>query len=85
MVIRYMGGCPLVPFEDVRSSNTLAEKGASLSPRALLQVAELLRASRSARDALCTDRDTTPRLTAMASALSPMRSLELDITTAIIS
>ncbi len=85
VVLQYIGGHPLVRFEDVSASLTLAEKGATLSPRALLQIAEMLRASRAARDALVTGRDNTPRLSAMASMLSSMRHLETDITDAIIS
>ena len=85
VVLQYIGGHPLTSFEDVRPAITMAEKGAALSPRALLQVAEMLRASRSARDTLCTDRDNTPLLTVRAAALTPMRSLEIDITTAILS
>ena len=85
VVLQYLGGHPMVPFEDVRPSLTLAEKGASLSPRALLNVAEMLRASRAAQDALCTERDTTPILTGKASALTRVRHIEQDITDAILS
>ena len=85
VVLQYIGGNPLSHFDDVRQAIRLAEKGSSLSPRSLLDVAMMLRASRSARDALCTARDNTPLLTARASALTPMRHLEQDITTAIIS
>ena len=85
VVLHYTGGNPLSRFEDVRQSIRLAEKGASLSPRSLLDVAMMLRASRSAREALCTGKDNTPLLTARASALTPMRHLEQDITEAIIS
>ena len=53
VIIQYVGGNPLVSFEDVRPSLSLSEKGAVLPPRALLQVAGMLRASRAARDALC--------------------------------
>ena len=49
VIIQYTGGNPLLSFEDVRPSLSLAEKGAVLAPRALLAVAGMLRASRAAR------------------------------------
>ena len=85
VVLRYVGGSPLVPFEDVRGSLSLAEKGAALSPKALLQIAEMLRAGRAARDALVTARDTTPLLRARAVGLADLRNVEHDITDAILS
>ena len=85
VVLRYAGSNPLIAFEDVRSSLSLADKGATLSPRALLAVAELLRASRNARDALDTDRESTPRLKQMALGLCVLRNVEQDITDAILS
>ena len=51
----------------------MAEKGAALSPKALLQIAEMLRASRAARDALVTARDNTPLLRARAVGLTDLR------------
>lgn len=85
VVLRYVGGHPMAPFGDVRPFLSLAEKGAALSPKALLSVAELLRAARSTRDALVTDRGNTPLLTQMAGGLLDLRNLERDITDAIIS
>lgn len=85
VVLHQIGGNPLVAFTDVRSYLTLSEKGATLSPKALLQVAELLRACRSARDVLATERESTPHLRAMAEGLSNLKHLEMDITQAIIS
>ncbi len=85
VIIQYVGGNPLVSFEDVRPSLSLSEKGAVLPPRALLQVAGMLRASRAARDALCTGRSTTPLLEAKAAGLTPLENIERDITDAIIS
>ena len=85
IVIQYLGASPLSSFADVRSSLSLAEKGASLSPKALLDVAGMLRVSRSVRDALVTDRETTPELTRLGSGLSDGRRIELDITDAILS
>ena len=85
VVLQYVGGNPLTASEDVRPWLSLAEKGATLAPRALLAVANMLRASRCARDALVTDRQNTPSLTEIAAALSDLRHLEQDITDAIIS
>ncbi len=85
VVLQYVGGTPLVESSDVRASISLAEKGATLSPRALLDVAAMLRASRAARDALLTDRTTTPILQEKAAALTDLRNVERDITDAILS
>lgn len=39
VLLSYLGGQPLVAFPDVREQVTLAQKGACLSQRALLDVA----------------------------------------------
>ena len=85
VVLTYLGGTPMIPFADVRASLHLAEIGSALSPRALLDIAACLRAARAARDALVTDRDNTPMLTANASRLSTNRTLEQAIGDAIFS
>ena len=85
VILQYVGGSPLASFSDVRPHLSLAEKGATLSPKALLSVAEMLRASRSARDALVTERESTPILRSLAEGLMPLRNVEEDITTAILS
>ncbi|NCB06242.1 MAG: endonuclease MutS2, partial [Clostridia bacterium] len=51
VLISYLGGQPLIWFGDVREQLALAEKGAALSPRALMDVSGCLRASRAARTA----------------------------------
>ena len=84
-VLAFQGGNPLISFTDVSEYLSLAEKGSTLHQKALLQVAESLRAARAARGALVTERENTPIITAMASNLQPLRSLEEDITDAIIS
>ncbi|MDO4741072.1 MAG: endonuclease MutS2, partial [Eubacteriales bacterium] len=84
-VIAYQGGSPVAWFSDVRAYLKLAEVGSTLSPKALLDVAECLRAARSMRTALVTDRDNTPLITAMASALCTNRPLEEEIFNAILS
>ena len=84
-LISYLGGHPLASFPDVREQIKLAAKGACLSPRALLDVAACLRASKMARTSLVREREDTPILTSYASRITTLDSLENDITTAIIS
>ena len=85
VVLNYQGANPMLPFSDLSDTLARAEKGATLSPKALLTVADTLRAARGVRAALVTDRDNTPRITAAASLLQPLRLLEQDITLAILS
>ncbi len=85
VILQYLGGHPMAAFQDVRPFLALADKGATLSPKALLSIAELLRAARVARDALVTERDNTPLLRRKAEGLCTLRHLEQDITDAIIS
>ena len=85
VILRYVGAHPMIPFPDIRPALALCEKGGSLSAAMLLDVAEALRASRSARDVLITDRDNTPLLRAKAESLLEARNLEKDITDAILS
>ncbi len=85
VVVQYIGGSPLIPFTDVRKSLSLAEKGATLSPKVLLEIAALLQAARTARKSLDTERENTPMLKALAQHLSTLRNVEQDITDAIIS
>ena len=85
VVLTYVGGHPMASFSDVRHYLALCDKGATLSPKALLEIATLMRACRTARSALVTERDNTPRLKEKASLLGSFRNLEDDITTAILS
>ena len=85
VILTYLGGSPLVGFSDVRPWLTMAEKGASLAPKALLEIARSLTAARAARGALVTERENTPRITGLASHLQTFRQLEEAITNAIIS
>ena len=85
VILSYIGGNPLTGFEDVRASLALCDKGAVLSPRALLDIAGMLRAARTAQNALVTDRENTPHLRRLAAGLTALQSVEQDITTAIIS
>ena len=84
-VFAYNGANPMAYFTDVRPYLKLAKVGSTLSPKALLQVADALKAARVVRGALVTDREDTPYLTEMGSRLSTNRSLEEEIFDAIIS
>ena len=85
VILQYIGGHPMSPFTDVRPMLSLCEKGSVLTARALLSIAELLRCARSTHDALVTDRSNTPLLRARGESLYVNRSLERDISDAIIS
>ncbi len=84
-VYAYNGSNPMAWFTDVRPYLKLAKAGGTLSPKALLQVADVLRASRTVRSALVTDREDTPLLTELGSRLATNRALEEEIFDAIIS
>ncbi len=84
-VIAYTGGNPMSEFDDVREYLKLSTVGATLSMKALLSVAGALRACRTVRKALVTEREDTPILTEMGSRIASNRMLEEDITAAIIS
>lgn len=79
IVLQYSGANPLIPFGDISGFISLAEKGGTLSPRALLNVAAVLRAAQVARDALVTDKENTPNITQLAAKLIPCVSLYKDI------
>ena len=85
VILHYIGGHPMAAFPDVRPALGICEKGGTLSAGMLLNVAEMLRAARAARDALVTDRDNTPILRGKAEGLFTARNLEKDITDAILS
>ncbi len=85
VILQYTGGHPLSAFPDIRPALTVCEKGGDLSAGMLLNVAEVLRVSRAARDALVTERENTPILRGMAEGLFTARNIEKDITDAILS
>ena len=85
VVLTYSGQNPICPFTDVSDALSLASKGSTLSPRMLLSIADVLKASASVRSALVTERENTPLITSCASLLQPLSSLCRDITDAIIS
>ena len=80
----HTGGNPLHSFDDVTEELQLAKKGAMLSPRSLLQIANCMAAARSARALLDKDADKTPILSALASLITVDRGLEQEITDAIL-
>lgn len=84
-VIAYHGGNPMASFSDVREYLKLATVGATLSMKALLLIADALRACRVVRRALVTDREDTPNLTELGSRIATNRMLEEEIVGAIIS
>lgn len=81
----YIGGSPIGHFSDVGGFLTVAKAGGTLSPQALLDVAELYKTSRLVRSALVTEREDTPHLTRMAGGLAANRNLEEEIYNAILS
>ncbi len=85
VILQYVGGHPMISFPDIRPALSICAKGGSLSAGMLLSVAEMLRASRTAQDALVTERENTPILRAKAEGLFVARNLEKDITDAILS
>ncbi len=80
----YTGGNPIHSFEDVSDELTLAQKGAMLSPRSLLNVAGCMAAARAARAMLLKDDTRSPILSALASLITINQGLEQEITNAII-
>lgn len=84
-VLALNGGNPTAYFKDIRDYLKLASVGSTLSQKALLDVAEALKAARVVRAALVTQREDTPILTEMASRLTTNRTLEEEIFNAIIS
>jgi len=70
-VLAYNGANPMAWFTDVRDHLKLAAIGSTLSAKALLQVADALKAARLVRNALVTDREDTPLLTSWAPCCTP--------------
>lgn len=84
-VLAYNGSNPMVRFSDVRDHLKLAQIGSTLSAKALLQIADALKAARVVRSALVTDREDTPLLTQLGALLYTNRRLEEDIFESILS
>ncbi|MEA4896738.1 MAG: endonuclease MutS2 [Christensenellaceae bacterium] len=85
VVRAYRGGSPMTSFADVGGHLKIAAASGTLSPKALLDVADLLRASRGVRSALITEREDTPLLTDLGARLTTNRNLEEEIFNAILS
>ena len=83
-LIEYANGNPIHAFEDVTDELQLAKKGAMLSPRSLLHIADCMAAARAAKAMLSKDDDHTPILSALASLIIVNQGLEREITDAII-
>ncbi len=85
-VITYIGSSPVAYFTDVREYLKLAQVGSVLTAKALLDVAESLRAASSMRRSLVSpEREDTPYLSELASGISTDRELEDEIFNAILS
>ncbi len=84
-LLSYMGGSPMLYFDDVSPQVGLAEKGGSLSPKSLLQVAGCLAAGRGVRSALVHKENQAPLITAMAEEITSLQRVEQAITDAILS
>ena len=57
VILQYVGGHPMTEFPDARPALTVCEKGGTLSPRMLLDVAGLLRAAEADIDHLLKSQD----------------------------
>mgnify|MGYP000852400002 FL=1 len=84
-VTAYTGGSPMQYFPDVSGFVKIAAAGGTLSMKALISVADALKAARLVRQAVVTDRENTPHLTQLASHLNTHRELEETIFNAILS
>lgn len=84
-VLKYRGDSPIGFSIDVRPYLDRASKGATLSQRMLLDIAQSLQSARQARAALVNDNEFTRLLSSLAGHLQPQRTLESDISGAIIS
>ena len=85
IVMAYCGGSPMTYFVDITASVRIAAIGSTLSMKALLEVAETLRACRQIRASLVSERENTPLITQLATNLVTNRSLEEEIFNAILS
>ncbi|HPF88765.1 MAG TPA: endonuclease MutS2 [Candidatus Limiplasma sp.] len=80
----HTGGNPIHSFDDVTDELQLAKKGAMLSPRSLLHIANCMAAARAARALLQKDTQRTPILSSLSSLITVNQGLEQEITDAII-
>ncbi|NLD52853.1 MAG: endonuclease MutS2, partial [Clostridiales bacterium] len=85
MLLTYRGDNPLQRFQDIRPSLGRALKGATLSPRALLDVADCLRATSIAKAALDGEEEKRPILSGLSTVLTTNYPLERRLKDSIIS
>ncbi len=85
MILSRRADHPLRAFKDIRPWLSLAQKGSTLSTRALLDIADCVRASSAAKSALSGESEKTPILNGLSTALTGHYPLERGIKDAIIS
>ncbi|MBQ2697407.1 MAG: endonuclease MutS2, partial [Clostridia bacterium] len=85
LLIGRKGSPPIHGIRDVTEALQRAVKMAALSPRELLRVAALLRTVRGLKQYIEQDTEDTPALREMFSLLTPQKTLEDRISTAILS
>ncbi|MDR2515181.1 MAG: endonuclease MutS2 [Christensenellaceae bacterium] len=88
VLLSFTGGGLIAPFDECDAAISRAAVGSTLSPRELLNVGSLLRAARSARQAILSHEERAPQiplLREMAQGLLALRGLEDEIFSAILS
>lgn len=84
-VVSEYGGSPVPYFTDVTMQLKLAQIESILSLRGLLDIAQCLRATRTVRGALLTEREDLPSLQRIGKELSPCRDIEKQISDTVLS
>lgn len=79
------GSMPVPYFTNPSNLLHLARIGGTLPPKGLMDIAQLLRAARTVKEMLITDREDIQLLSGLAMGLSELRQIERDISNAIIS
>ncbi len=79
------GSMPVPYFTNPSNLLHLARIGGTLPPKGLMDIAQLLRAARTVKEMLMTDREDVQLLSGLAMGLSELRQIERDISNAIIS
>ena len=79
------GSMPVPYFTNPSNLLHLARIGGTLPPKGLMDIAQLLRAARTVKEMLITDREDVQLLSGLAMGLSELRQIERDISNAIIS
>ena len=84
-VLRFKGRSPVNSFQNVKPHLSRAEKGATLSIRALMEISTCLGVSRKVRAQLVQEDEFTPSLRKIASELYLLKELENEINECIIN